>query len=157
MHTIKLCLCQQLYLCLQGGLVGELLEVYWGSSLGSLVSTMPCIFFRYIHNPFYWKEKKLRSRQDLNLRLPNSCRMLLLLSYWSSGIGAEIDTIQLQLYLRSRLLLCRAPILGLWLPKYSCCLQQNWSVTAMPRGRTVSDLPKNVCPPDIIDKMKQHH
>ena len=43
--------------------------------------------------------------------LPNSGHMLLPLSYWSSGIGAEIDTIQFQPDLRSRLLLRRAPIL----------------------------------------------
>ena len=48
------------------------------------------------------KGRELRSSQDLNLGLPNSGRMLLPLSYWSSGIGAVIDTIQFQLDLRSR-------------------------------------------------------
>ena len=42
------------------------------------------------------KEKKLRSSQDLNVCLPNSRsgQMLLPLSYQSSSIRAEIDTIQ---------------------------------------------------------------
>ena len=44
------------------------------------------------------KEKplKLRSSQDLNLSLPNSGQMLLPLSHWSSGIRAEIYTVQFQ-------------------------------------------------------------
>ena len=35
------------------------------------------------------KKKTLRSSQDLNLGPLNSGQMLLPMSYWSSGIGAE--------------------------------------------------------------------
>ena len=47
----------------------------------------------------YWRKKTMRSSQDSNLGPLNSSQMLLSMSYWSSGIGAEdrwhlsIDTV----------------------------------------------------------------
>ena len=67
-------------------------------------------------NHWVWQKKKktLRSSQDLNLGPLNSGQMLLPMSYWSSGIGAEdrwhlsIDTVQFSGWISLRLgELCR--------------------------------------------------
>ena len=56
-----------------------------------------------------WRKKTLRSSQDLNLGPLNSSQMLLPMSYWSSGIGAEdrwylsIDTVRFSGWISLRL------------------------------------------------------
>ena len=69
-----------------------------------------------IHEPRYqqtmvihWRKKTLRSSQDSNLGPLNSGQMLLPMSYWSSGIGAEdrwhlsIDTVRFSGWISLRL------------------------------------------------------
>ena len=68
----------------------------------------------HIERCFYLQKKTLRSSQDSNLGPLNSSQMLLPMSYWSSGIGAEdrwhlsIDTVRFSGWISLRLgELCR--------------------------------------------------